>query len=55
MFVSLINQSKILTMEVGGVHHHFAPGRFTYAPVFSDDALLHTTIKNTEELVQNIF
>ena len=40
---------------IRGVHHNFAPGRFTYAPVFSDDTMVHTTIINTEELVQNVF
>ena len=35
------------------MRHNFASGWFTYATVFSDDAPVHTTITNTEELVQN--
>ena len=37
------------------VHHHFAPGWFTYALVFSDYAPVNTAIINTEELVQKVF
>ena len=34
------------------MRHHFSPEWLTYAPMFSDDAPVHTKIKNIEEFVK---
>ena len=41
--------------HIKSVCHNFAPGCFRCAPVFSDDAPVHTIITNSEKLVKNIY
>ena len=49
------NRGKEGSECIRAVLYNFTPRKFTYAPVFSDDAPVYTVIINIEKLLQNVF